>query len=171
MKKFVQEIIEAGADFSTKKALKRSLRLIGLKPENVDRLYIEFKNDHFREDFLKTEPGRKILFLPQCLRKIDCKAPIDEGGYHCANCSPDCKVSMIKIRAEGLGYMVFICPGGSMIAKLIAKHRPKAILGVACIKEILMGTEDLRIPYQAVELLKGGCAATDVDVEHVFSLL
>jgi len=48
LKKFIQDMIEMGADFSTKKALKRSLRLIGMRPENVDRLYIEFKNDHYR---------------------------------------------------------------------------------------------------------------------------
>ena len=174
MKKFIQEMIDAGADFSTKKALKRSLRLVGLKPENVDRLYIDFKNDYHKERFRTAEAGNKILFLPQCLRKSACKAGLDEEGYHCVNCSADCKVSAIRAKAEGMGYKVYVCPGGSMIAKIILKHRPKAVLGVACIKEILMATEELdmkKIPYQAVELLKNGCVNTDVDVEHVFSLL
>ena len=174
MKKFIQEMIDAGADFSTKKALKRSLRLIGLKPESIDRLYIDFKNDYHRERFHSAEPENKILFLPQCLRKVDCRASLDEDGYHCVKCSAECKVSAIRAHAENLGYKVFVCPGGSMIAKLIVKYRPKAVLGVACIKEILMATEELdmkKIPYQAVELLKNGCVATDVDVEHVFSLL
>jgi hypothetical protein len=174
VKKFIQELIDAGADFSTKKALKRSLRLIGLKPDNVERLYIDFKNDYHKERFHGAEPEQKILFLPQCLRKTGCKATLDENGYHCANCSAECKVSAIKAHAENLGYKVFVCPGGSMIAKIIVKYRPKAVLGVACIKEIVMAAEELeqrRIPYQAVELLKDGCVSTDVDVEHVFSLL
>ena len=174
MKKFVQELIETGVDFSTKKTLKRSLRLIGLKPENVDRIYIELKNDHFRDKFRQIEPGHKIIFLPQCLRKAGCKAGLDESGYHCVACSSECKVSAIKGKAENLGYRVFICTGGSMIAKIIIKYRPRAVLGIACMKEILMATEELeerRIPYQSVELLKNGCVATDVDVEHVFSLL
>jgi hypothetical protein len=83
-------------------------------------------------------------------------------------------VSAIKAKAEGLGYKIFVCPGGSMIAKIIVKYRPKAVLGIACMKEILMAAEDLeqaRVPYQSVELLKNGCVATDVEVEHVFSLL
>ena len=174
MKKFIQELIDLGADFSTKKALKRSLRLIGLKPENVEKLYLDFKNDYYKEKFLTIEPKNKIIFLPQCLRKVTCKATLDEEGYHCANCSAECKVSAIKARAEGMGYRVFVCPGGSMITKIVLKYRPKAIMGVAWIKEIIMAGEDAeqaRIPYQAVELLRNGCVATDVDVEHVFSLL
>ena len=174
MKKFIQEMIDAGADFSTKKALKRSLRLIGLKPENVDRVYIDFKNDYYKERFKGAETGNKIIFLPQCLRKPNCKAVLDDDGYHCVSCSAECKVSAIKAHAENLGYKIYICPGGSMIAKIILKYKPKAVLGVACIKEILMATEELelkRIPYQAVELSRDGCVATDVDVQHVFSLL
>ena len=174
MRKFIQEMIDAGADFSTKKALKRSMRLIGLKPENVDRLYLDFKNDYYREKFRAIEPEQKILFLPQCLRRTTCKAALDEEGYHCVSCSAECKVSAIKTKAEGLGYRVFVCPGGSMIAKIILKYRPRAVMGVACIKEIIMAGEDaeqLRMPFQAVELLKTGCVLTDVDVERVFSLL
>ena len=174
MNKFIQELIDTGADFSTKKALKRSLRLIGMRPDNVERLYIDFKNDYYKERFRGAESGNKIIFLPQCLRRPNCKASLDEDGYHCVSCSAECKVSAIKSRAECLGYRIFLCPGGSMIAKIIVRYRPKAVLGVACIKEILMATEELelqRIPYQAVELSKNGCVATDVDVEHVFSLL
>jgi hypothetical protein len=172
LKKFIQDLIEMGADFSTKKALKRSLRLIGLRPENVDRLYIEFKNDHYRDEFRSIEPKSKILFLPQCLRTIKCRAPITEDGYRCVKCSPGtCKVYAIKAKAEKLGYKVFICPGGSMIFKVIKKLRPKAVMGVACMKELVLAAEELRIPMQGVELLKSGCVATDVDLEHVFSVL
>jgi len=171
LKKFIQDLIEMGADFSTKKALKRSLTLIGLKPENVDRLYIEFKNDHYREQFKSIEPKYKMLFLPQCLRTTKCKAPITEAGYKCVKCSEDCKVYAIKARAEKLGYRVFISPGGSMNFKVIKKFKPKAVIGVACMKELVLAAEELRIPMQGVELLKSGCVATDVDLEHVFSLL
>jgi hypothetical protein len=174
VKKFIQDMIEAGVDFSTKRALKRTIRLVGLKPENIDRLYIEFKNDHYKEKFRSIEPGQKIVFLPQCLRRPNCKATLDEKGYHCVNCSAECKVSAIKAKAEGLGYRLFVCPGGSMIAKIILSYRPKAVLGIACIKEILMAAEDLeqvRVPYQSVELLKNGCVNTDVDLQHVFKVL
>jgi len=83
----------------------------------------------------------------------------------------DCKVYAIKAKAEKLGYRVFICPGGSMIFRIIKKFRPKAVMGVACMKELVLAAEELRIPMQGVELLKSGCVNTDVDVEHVFSLL
>ncbi|MEM5812425.1 MAG: DUF116 domain-containing protein [Candidatus Aenigmatarchaeota archaeon] len=172
MKKFIQDLIEMGADFSTKRALKRSLKILGVKPENVDRLYIDFKNDHYREDFSLISPKFKIIFLPQCLRKISCRALLTESGYKCTNCSPDdCKVYAIKSAAEKKGYRVFICPGGTMVFKIIRKLRPKAVLGVACLKELVLAAEELRIPMQGIELLKNGCVNTDVDLEQVLSFL
>lgn len=171
MKKFIQDMIEMGADFSTKKALKRSLRLIGLKPENVDRLYIEFKNDHYREAFKAIEPKNKMLFLPQCLRTTKCRAQVTEMGYQCVSCSKDCKVCAIKAEAEKRGYRVFISPGGSMNFKVIRKFKPKAVIGVACLKELVLAAEELRIPLQGVELSKNGCVATDVELQHVLSML
>ena len=161
-----------GADFSTKRALKRSLKLIGVGPENVDKLYIEFKNDRYRDEFKSISPKNKIIFLPQCLRAPKCKAEMTENGYKCAKCSPGkCKVYAIKAKVEKMGYRVFICPGGSMVSKIIKKYRPKATLGVACVKELVLAVEETRIPAQAVELLRNGCFNTDVDLEKVFSLL
>lgn len=161
-----------GADFSTKRALKRSLKLIGIGPENVDKLYIELKNDHWRDEFRSIHPRHKLLFLPQCLRAPKCKAEMTEDGYKCVRCSPEnCKVCAIKTKAEKLGYRVFICPGGAMIFKIVRKFRPKGVMGVACMKELVLCAEELRIPGQGVELLRNGCFNTDVDLEKVFALL
>jgi hypothetical protein len=103
---------------------------------------------------------------------MKCRAQTTKEGYKCVKCLPDkCKVYAIKAKAEKLGYRVFICPGGSMVFRIIKKFRPKAVMGVACMKELVLAAEELRIPMQGVELLKSGCVATDVDIEHVFSLL
>jgi len=173
LKKFLQDLVEMGADFSTKRALKRSLKLIGIGPENVDRLYIEFKNDRYRDEFKSISPKNKIIFLPQCLRAPKCKAEMTENGYKCVKCGSfrECKVYAIKAKAESMGYKIFINPGGSMVFKIIKKLRPKAVLGVACMKELVMAAEELKIPGQGVELLRNGCFNTDVDVEKVFALL
>jgi len=173
MKRLIQKIINIGADFSTRKALKSTLKFLGVKPENIDKLYIELKNDFHKEMFRKISPRYKMVFLPQCLRKSDCKARLTKLGYQCNGCGNHkiCKAYKIKNKAESLGYKVFIIPGGSMVLKIVKRFKPRAILGVACMKEIVMAMENLSLPGQAVELLKDGCVNTDVRLTEVFRAL
>lgn len=174
MKMLVQKLISTGADLSTKKALKNTLNYLGIKPENIDKLYIELKNSIHRDTFMRISPAHKLLFLPQCLRNSrTCSAVLGPSGWRCKKCSGHgtCKVFRIKQRAESLGYRVFIVPGGSMTFKLIEKFKPKAVLGVACIKELIMAVEELRVPAQGIQLLRDGCINTDVSLKDVFDVL
>jgi len=171
MSKLVQRLVSLGVDLSTKKALKTALKMIGIKPDNIDKLYIELKNDINREGFHGFPPSKKIVFLPQCLRNASvCKAKIGEMGYECVGCC-NCRASQVKKEVEKLGYKAYIVPGGSMVGKIIRKEKPKAVLGVACMKELSMALDDISIPGMAVELLKDGCVNTDVDIEEVKSIL
>jgi len=171
MTKIIQKLVSLGVDLSTKKALKTALKMIGIKPDNIDKLYKELKNDIHRDNFIKIHPKDKIIFLPQCLRNSrKCKAKIGEFGYECIDCC-NCKVSQIKKEAEALGYRVCIVPGGSMVGKIIKKASPKAVVGVACMKELVMALDELSIPAQSVELSKDGCVDTDVDLESVMDVI
>jgi hypothetical protein len=168
----VQKFIGLGVDLSTKKALKKALGIIGLSPDNIDSLYIELKNEIHKNSFSKAPAKHKLVFLPQCLRKSSrCKARLGEEGYECVACSKDCKASKVKKLGEAAGYRVFIVPGGSMVGKIVTKYRPKAVVGVACVKELVMALEELRVPTHAVQLLRDGCVETDVDIDKVRAAL
>ena len=174
MKKLAQKIITMGADFSTKKALKTTLNFLGIKPENIDKLYIELKNSFYRDVFKRIPPKDKILFLPQCLRKQNCKAVLTKKGFVCNGCEykDKCKIYKIINKAEKLGYKTFIVPGGSMVMNIIEELKPKAVAGVACLKELVLAAENItNIPIQGIELTKDGCVNTDVDLKQVFNIL
>lgn len=171
MSKSIQRLVSLGVDLSTKKALKTALKVLGIKPENIDKLYIELKNDIDKDDFKKIQPSKKAVFLPQCLRNsVKCKAKLGELGYECIDCC-NCKASQIKKEAESLGYRVFIVPGGSMVKKIIKKTRPHAVAGVACMNELAMALDEFRIPTQSIELSRDGCVDTDIELEKVFTVL
>ncbi len=170
MSSIIQKLVGLGVDLSTKKAMKSALKMLGIKPENVDKLYIELKNSIHRDDFLKTEPKNRILFLPQCLRGRNCRAKLGKKGYECMMCG-GCKIYKIKKELEPLGYRIFIVPGGSMVSKIIKKEKPGAAVGVACMKELLLSCEEeFKIPIQGVELLRDGCINTDVDIGEVLKI-
>jgi uncharacterized protein len=166
--KLVNRLIGLGVDLSTKKALKSALGMIGISPENIDHLYIELRNEIMKGEFEEIKSKYKLVFLPQCLRKSSkCKAKLGEDGFECVGCSTDCKAGEIKRLGETEGYKVFIVPGGSMVGKLIKKYEPKAVVGVACIKELVMALEEIKAPLRAIELSKDGCVETDVETLKV----
>lgn len=172
MSKIIPRLLELGVDLSTRKALKRALRMLGLKPENLDNLYIELKNSVNEDAFRRVGPEKKIVFLPQCLRDCNrCRARLERLGYKCVSCSRKCKARRIREAAESLGYRVFIVPGGSMVSRVIKDIRPQAVLGVACKKELVMAFDEISLPVQGVQLLRDGCVNTDVDAEEVLRVL
>jgi hypothetical protein len=111
---------------------------------------------------------KRIVILPQCLRHIDCPAPISSTeGIMCKECG---KCIVCKIRKIDSRIAVFISPGGTLAKRILESHRPGAVLGVACPNDLVEGlrtTTKAGIPSQGVPLGKTGCVATEVDFEVV----
>ena len=76
---------------------------------------------------------------------------------------------------EDLGYKgTFILPGGSIAKKILLEMKPKAALGVACFKELVLGSylcEKLGIIGQGVALVRDGCINTLVDWKALIETL
>jgi len=73
-----------------------------------------------------------------------------------------------------LGYRVFIVPGGGFVKRLVLRHKPKGIVGVACLPEVMLGMDLLgktRLPGQGVVLLRSGCLNTKVDLAELKTVL
>jgi uncharacterized protein len=118
-------------------------------------------------------PSERILLLPHCLRKSNsCKAKYDNHGLQCAACNPDCSINKLREAALKYGYKgVCVAPGGHMAIKFVREYCPKAIVAVACSKELEEGIEEVKklinekiAPIMViVPLLKDGCLDTEVD--------
>jgi hypothetical protein len=126
---------------------------------------IENLNKLNETEFKATPYKDRAIFLPQCLRNPECKAPTTEDGILCLSCGK-CNISGFKKEAETLGYKFFIVPGFSLTKKLIRIHKPKAVLGVGCIDELNEAKDainKINIVAQGLPLLKDGCVNTEVD--------
>ena len=69
-------------------------------------------------------------------------------------------------------------PGGSLVKKILKEKVPKgeikAAIGIACWPELAEASEKLsilKIPLQAVPLLRAGCINTIVDIKRVKEVL
>ncbi|ALV62350.1 hypothetical protein ADU37_CDS06510 [Thermococcus sp. 2319x1] len=171
----IAKLASAGADLSTRNAVRMALSLISEDEELTDQIYVEIKNKAYKEDFAKVPVEKRAVFIPQCLRNVkECPAEFGEYGWKCTKCGK-CSIGSIIEYGEGLGYKQFyIVPGGSLVKKILKEKVPKgeikAALGIACWPELAEASEKLsilKIPLQAVPLLRAGCINTLVDIERV----
>ncbi|ODS39592.1 MAG: hypothetical protein A7316_05045 [Candidatus Altiarchaeales archaeon WOR_SM1_86-2] len=151
---------------------KRIISFFGGNDRMVEIVAVEIRNVLMKDDFDSVKYEDRIVILPQCLRSLECPAKMSSfDGIKCIECNR-CKVCEIKKKANELGYgKTFVITGGSFIKRIISKHKPKAVLGVACPYEAYWGMLELEkkgIPSQAVLLLKEGCVETDADLDEVY---
>jgi phosphohistidine swiveling domain-containing protein len=128
-------------------------------------------------------PAQRILLLPHCLRDSQrCQATYGQNGLECKACKPTCAINRLRRAAKEAGYGgVCVAPGGSLAVEYVRQHRPRAIVAVACPKELEMGLEAVANLGQSpdwdspvimvIPLLKDGCVDTQVDVERALATI
>lgn len=154
--------------------LKVFTKLLRIDQKVIDGLIVKLLNKVFYIKFARTAYNERALFLPQCLRNQECPAKLGANGIECIKCPRECSVKEAKIEAEKLGYRVFIVPGGGFVKRLMLRHKPKGIIGVACLPEVMLGMELInksKLPGQGVVLLRSGCLNTQVDLAELKTVL
>ena len=139
----------------------------------VDDVGVRLRNYINTKKFLNTPYEKRFIFIPQCLRSVQCPAKLTPEGIMCVNCGR-CEIGEAKKYAESLGYKFFIVPGSSFIKRIIKKYRPGAIVGVGCSMEIKEGLDLCHrhgIPARGVPLLTSGCVATSIDWEAFYEAI
>lgn len=110
------------------------------------RLMVRAGNRYFRKAFAATPFSRRVLFLPFCLKPLDCAAEVDpDKGLLCTGGCPGCQVGQVRDEALALGYAAVyvvpssrilrgrgLLPSDQFIKKKIKAHAPGAALGVTC---------------------------------------
>ncbi|RLF76727.1 DUF116 domain-containing protein [Thermococci archaeon] len=175
----IAKLASIGSDLSTRNAVRMALSLISEDEELTDQIYVEIKNKAYKEDLARVPIEKRAVFIPQCLRNVkECPAEFGEYGWECTKCGK-CPIGDIIEYGEKLGYKQFyVVPGGSLVKKILKEKVPKgeikAAIGIACWPELAEASEKLsilKIPLQAVPLLRAGCINTIVDIRRVKEVL
>jgi hypothetical protein len=126
-------------------------------------LLIELVNRAWGEAF--TKAGRKIAFLPYCLRDLsaNCRSGPGELDYICKGCSKDCyvnRVSALLREAHVEPYLWMNASLKSLLRELLDKEGSIGVLGVACVPELFRGMRlcmGLNIPVVGIPLNANRC--------------
>ena len=168
IKDAVADLIDRTTHLDAAKATQTIAKKLGLSERLINYTHIEVRNKLNEYGFKATPYEKRILFLPHCLKSTkQCKAKYGDEGLKCKRCGK-CDISSLIALSEEFGYNnAFVTPGGSMVKKLIIKHKPKAVLGVCCYHEANLAFDELRgtdVHAQAVLLLHDGCRDTKANL-------
>jgi hypothetical protein len=137
--------------------------------------------DNSLEQLAQIEPSERILLLPHCLRRSNtCKAGYNGEGLQCVECNPECPVNRLNSAANRNGYKgVCVAPGGRLAIKYVYEKQPRAVIAVACEKELDEGVKGIENTVSEgskpliiiVPLVKDGCIDTEVDVDVAIEII
>lgn len=154
--------------------LKKLAKKFGLGDRIIDNIGVEVRNHLSFDNFTRVKAHDRILIVPQCLRHAKCPARLDSRiGIACKECGL-CILKDLKAEAEKLGYGVYIVPGGRFVQRIVKAVKPKAALGVACIKDLNIAMHEIsstKTVVQGVPLIKDGCVQTQVNVKELLDKL
>ncbi len=144
-------------------------RILNIDKDKIKRSFIEVNNDLVKSKELKLHPSEILLLAPHCLQQSDCPHKITINIDNCRRCG-GCDVNEILKLRDTYGVNVGMATGGTLARKLVQEYRPRAIVAIACERDLTSGIQDSNpIPVLGVtnERPFGPCFNTRINVAKV----
>ncbi len=141
-------------------------RLLHIAQEKIQHSFIAVNNRLVANRTRQLKPGEVLLLLPHCLQNGSCAYKITRNADNCRRCGK-CQVPELLELAHRKKIMMDIVSGGTLARQAILKYRPRAIVAVACERDLSSGILDsFPLPVYGVvnERPEGPCMNTRVDL-------
>jgi hypothetical protein len=118
---------------------------------------------------LKIPPGQLLLLAPHCLQNSDCPHKITVDIDNCHRCGK-CSVNSLLDLKDRYGINVGMATGGTLARKFVHEYRPRAIVAIACERDLTSGIQDSNpLPVLGVtnERPFGPCINTNISLPKV----
>ena len=120
-------------------------------------------------DMYTVDPERILLLTPHCLQESSCVHKVTHDVYNCKQCGR-CQVGNLLQVAKDYGCQFIVVTGGTLARMKVKEARPKAIVAIACERDLASGMADV-FPIPVIGVLNerpnGPCCNTTVDSERV----
>lgn len=116
---------------------------------------------------------RILILLPHCLQLHNCKAKITDDIHNCLNCGK-CNIKELAILSDKKGIFIAVATGGTLARRVLEEKRPKAVIAVACERDLSSGVIDsFPLPVYGLPNIRpnGPCRDTLVDVSALSELI
>lgn len=144
-------------------------KLFDIRRELIERSFIEVSNHLVRRKQLSVAAGKVLILAPHCLQLDTCSHRITRKVDNCKRCGK-CPIGDLLGVAERTGVHLAVVPGGTLARQVIKSLRPRAVLAIACERDLVSGIQDV-FPLPVVGILNerpyGPCCNTKVDAAKV----
>ncbi len=144
-------------------------RLFKIDTDKIKRSFIEVNNQLVLTRELKLKPAQILLLAPHCLQKSSCPHKITSDINNCKRCG-GCQVNELLKLQERFGINIGLATGGTLARKYVKEYSPKAIVAIACERDLASGIQDATpIPVLGVlnERPYGPCFNTQISMARV----
>ncbi|MDY6268481.1 MAG: DUF116 domain-containing protein [Selenomonadaceae bacterium] len=144
-------------------------RIFGIRRRRLEASFIAVSNLLFRRRQIRVPASRLLVVTPHCLQLASCPHKITRDPHNCKRCG-GCDIGALVTLADEMGFHFFVATGGTLARQIVRDTRPKAVLAIACERDLMSGIQDV-YPLPAVGVLNirpnGPCYNTHVDMELV----
>ena len=143
-------------------------RIFNIPREKIEQSFIEVSNNLVLQHKVKVPANRIMILTPHCIQRDTCVHKITRNVENCRQCGGCCVGSMLAL-AHKYGCSFAVATGGTLARQMVKQARPKAIVAVACERDLTSGIQDV-YPIPSVGVLNlrpnGPCYNTHVDLEE-----
>ncbi|WDV47639.1 DUF116 domain-containing protein [Clostridiaceae bacterium M8S5] len=144
-------------------------KVINIDKATIQRAYCNIHNTLIENLKVKVDGSDILLLLPHCIQNSQCPYKITNDIYNCKMCGKCIVGDIIKL-TSAYNMEAVVATGGTLARQWVKKRRPKAIIAVACERDLTSGINDIsKIPVYGVFniIKKTPCHDTSVDIDKL----
>jgi hypothetical protein len=138
-------------------------------PAAIDRALLALNNLAVRLRRTRCKPDQLLILFSRCLQRSGCDRKLTEDLANCQRCGR-CPVTRFLDLADKYRVQVFIATGGRQASALAGQPQVKAIVAVACGKELRQGifaSLPKAVLARTITWPFGPCKDTAVEIDAV----
>lgn len=144
-------------------------KVFGISRRRLEGSFIAVSNLLFNRMGIRVPADRLLVVTPHCLQLASCPHKLTRDPENCKRCG-GCDIGALVTLSHEMGFHFFVATGGTLARQIVYKTRPKAVLAIACERDLMSGIQDV-YPLPAVGVLNirpnGPCYNTHVDMAEV----
>lgn len=143
--------------------------LLKFNRNSIRGAFTELNNKLVFSNEYSIEASNILILTPHCIQKSFCQYKITTDIENCRRCG-QCNVEELIRLQDEFGVNFRVVTGGTLARKIIRDLKPKAIVAIACERDLISGLQDIKkLPIIAVtnKRPEGPCVNTWVDIGEV----
>jgi hypothetical protein len=143
--------------------------ILKIPKNDIRNVYIKLNNKYIYSNSYNLDYEDILILTPHCIQNHKCKLKVTNEIENCKKCGV-CSVGELAKLKEEKNVKVCIATGGTLARKIIIDNKPKAVVAVACERDLTSGVQDIKkVPILGIfnKRPNGPCFDTNIDIDEV----